>query len=121
MIIEGQIALFGFPQTDQTEAKLRPALVLRRLPGQYNDWLICMISTQLHQKIPDFDEVITPADSDFQQSGLTLASVIRVNRQSNEKEFTAKTSVPSTGATLLKYAALSFGPGETKKVHGFTG
>jgi mRNA interferase MazF len=80
MITEGQIVLFRFPQSGQTEAKLRPALVLRRLPGQYNDWLICMISSQLHQKIPDFDEVITPTDLDFQQSGLKLASVIRISR-----------------------------------------
>jgi mRNA interferase MazF len=80
MITEGQIVLFRFPQSCQTEAKLRPALVLRRLPGQYNDWLICMISSQLHQKIPDFDEVITPTDLDFQQSGLKLASVIRISR-----------------------------------------
>ena len=50
MIAEGQIFLFKFPQTDQQEGKLRPALVLRELPGKYNDWLICMISSQLHQK-----------------------------------------------------------------------
>ena len=80
MITEAQIVLFRFPQTDQAEAKLRPALVLRRLPGQYNDCIICMISSQLHQAIPDFDEVITPTDSDFQQSGLKLASVIRIGR-----------------------------------------
>jgi mRNA interferase MazF len=80
MITEAQIVLFRFPQTDQTEGKLRPALVVRRLPGQYNDWIICMISSQLHQEIPDFDEVITPSDSDFQQSGLKLASVIRLSR-----------------------------------------
>ena len=80
MITAGQVILFRFPQADQTEAKLRPALVLRRLPGQYNDWIICMISSQLHQEIPDFDEVITPTDSDFQQSGLKLASVIRISR-----------------------------------------
>ena len=80
MITEAQIVLFRFPQTDQAEAKLRPALVLRRLPGHYHDWLICMISSQLHQQIPDFDEVITSADSDFYQSGLKLASVIRISR-----------------------------------------
>ena len=80
MITEAQIVLFRFPQTDQIEGKLRPALVVRRLPGQYNDWIICMISSQLHQEIPDFDEVITPSDSDFQQSGLKLASVIRLSR-----------------------------------------
>jgi len=39
-----------------------------------------MISSQLHQQIPDFDEVITSADSDFHQSGLKLASVIRISR-----------------------------------------
>jgi mRNA interferase MazF len=37
MIDEGQIVLFKFPQTDQKIGKLRPALVLRRLPGQFDD------------------------------------------------------------------------------------
>jgi mRNA interferase MazF len=62
MIAEGQIVLFKFPQTDQTVGKLRPALVLRRLPGQFDDWLICMISSQLHQQTPGLDEVITPTN-----------------------------------------------------------
>jgi mRNA interferase MazF len=80
MITEAQIVLFRFPQTDQTEAKLRPAVLPSRLPGHYDDWMICMISSQLHQQIPDFDEVITSADSDFHQFGLKLASVIRMSR-----------------------------------------
>ena len=80
MIAEGQIVLFKFPQTDQQEGKLRPALVLRKLPGQYDDWLICMISSQLHQKIQKLDEIITTEDSDFIQSGLKLPSVIRASR-----------------------------------------
>ena len=80
MIVEGQTVLFKFPQTAQKEGKLRPALVLRQLPGQYNDWLICMISSQLQQRVPDFDEVITPNDSDFKKSGLKLPSLIRISR-----------------------------------------
>ena len=80
MIFEGQIVLFRFPQTDQKEGKLRPALVLLRLPGKFDDWLICMISSQLHQQLPELDEVITSKDSDFLESGLKLASVIRVSR-----------------------------------------
>jgi hypothetical protein len=55
MISEGQIVLFKFPQTDQIAGKLRPALVLSRLPGQYNDWLICMISSNVEQRIPEVD------------------------------------------------------------------
>jgi mRNA interferase MazF len=39
MISEGQVVLFRFFQTDQQQGKLRPALVLRELPGQYDDWL----------------------------------------------------------------------------------
>ena len=80
MIAEGQIVLFKFSHTDQTEGKLRPALVLRRLPGEHDDWLICMISSQLDQRIPNFDEMISPEDSDFQQSGLKLPSIIRISR-----------------------------------------
>lgn len=80
MIAEGQIVLFKFLQTDQTVGKLRPALVLRRLPGPYNDWLICMVSSHLDQKVPDFDEIITPDDSDFKESGLKVPSLIRIGR-----------------------------------------
>jgi mRNA interferase MazF len=39
-----------------------------------------MVSSQIDQRIPDFDEVITPSDSDFIQSGLKLPSVIRISR-----------------------------------------
>ena len=39
-----------------------------------------MISSQLHQKIQELDEVITTDDSDFILSGLKLPSVIRVSR-----------------------------------------
>lgn len=48
MIQEGQIVLFRFPQTDQSPGKLRPALVLRNLPGVFNDWLICKNSLTLN-------------------------------------------------------------------------
>ena len=80
MISEGQVVLFRIIQTDQQQGKLRPALVLRKLPGKYDDWLICMISSQLHQSIQQLDEIITSEDSDFIQSGLKLPSVIRASR-----------------------------------------
>ena len=41
MIEEGQIVLFRFPQTDLRDGKHRPALVIRKVPGDYDDWLIC--------------------------------------------------------------------------------
>jgi len=80
MIQEGQIVLFRFPQTDQAGAKLRPALILRKLPGPFDDWLIGMISTQISQQIAGFDEIIDENDTDFDQSGLKASSVIRISR-----------------------------------------
>lgn len=78
MIRAGQIVLFRFPLTGRAEAKLRPALVLCHVPGRYDDWLICMVSTQLHQRLPGLDELMAGNDGDFLQSGLKHDSLIRV-------------------------------------------
>ena len=80
MIQEGHIVLFRFPQTDQSTGKMRPALVIRKCPGPFEDWMICMISAQLTQQITELDEIIKPGDSDFGDSGLKLASLFRVSR-----------------------------------------
>ena len=80
MIQDGQVVLFRFPQTDQSTGKLRPAIVIRKLPGPYDDWLICMISSQRSQHISNFDEVISERDQDFEQSGLKTPSVVRIGR-----------------------------------------
>ncbi|HLR31183.1 MAG TPA: hypothetical protein VK074_01755, partial [Fodinibius sp.] len=53
-----RVFLFHFPQTDLSEGKLRPALFSRLLPGPYDDWLICMISSQTHQYLEGFDEIV---------------------------------------------------------------
>jgi mRNA interferase MazF len=76
----GQIVLFRFPQTNLEEGKLRPALLLGSLPGDFDDWLICMISSQTRHFIPDFDEIIQEDSLDFIESGLKTASVIRIGR-----------------------------------------
>lgn len=80
MIREGYVVLFRFPQTNQTEGKLRPALVIRKLPGTHKDWLICMISSQLSQKVEGLDEQLSENDEDFVRSGLKQTSVIRIAR-----------------------------------------
>lgn len=54
MISEGDIVLFRFPQSDLQGGKLRPALLLKKIPSQYDDWLVCMISSQLRHRIEDF-------------------------------------------------------------------
>lgn len=76
----GQIVLFRFPQTDLDTGKLRPALLLGKPPGEYDDWLICMVSSQTYHAVPEFDEIVREDDSDFSSSGLKVTSVIRIGR-----------------------------------------
>ncbi len=73
---EGDVVLTPIPQADGT-IKNRPAIVLREMP-RYRDLLVCGISTQLHQRVDGFDEVISPNDSDFATSGLLSESLIRL-------------------------------------------
>ena len=76
----GQVVLIQFPYADLREGKFRPALLLCKLPGKYDDWLTCMVTSQLRQYTPDFDHIIQEGDPDFVDSGLKMASVIRVGR-----------------------------------------
>ena len=76
----GQIVLCRFPQTDFAPGKRRPALLLLPLPSEYNDWLVCMLSTKTKHGIQGVDELITVSDSDFDQSGLKEITLIRLTR-----------------------------------------
>lgn len=76
----GQIVLFRFPRADLEGGKLRPALLLGKLPGDYDDWLICMISSQTRHFVQEFDEIVRDNDPDFAESGLKVVSVIRIGR-----------------------------------------
>ena len=80
MIKEGQIVLFKFPPAGKSDAKLRPALVIKEIPGPYSDWLICMISSQLDKQVADFDEVVEREATDWKRSGLKVPSIIRIAR-----------------------------------------
>jgi mRNA interferase MazF len=73
---EGDLILTRVPQADGA-VKNRPAIVLREMPP-YRDLLVCGVSTQLTQRVPDFDEIISVSDKDFSTSGLRSESLIRL-------------------------------------------
>jgi len=102
VITEGDIVLFEFPQTDKSSGKLRPALVLRKCPGQYDDWLICMISSQLRQANTDLDVTIRYNDPEFETSGLKIESVIRASRLAVISADVLKGSIGKLSATRIK-------------------
>jgi mRNA interferase MazF len=73
---EADVVLTPVPQANGA-IKNRPAIILWEMPP-YKDLLVCGISTQLHQQVPDFDEIISPPDPDFVASGLRTESLIRL-------------------------------------------
>jgi len=73
---EGEVILTSIPQADGV-AKNRPAILLRELPP-YRDFLVCGVSSQLHQRVPEFDEIVSTSDPDFGGSGLLHDSLIRL-------------------------------------------
>lgn len=73
---EGDVVLTPLPQAGG-QIKNRPAIILREMPP-YGDFLVCGVSTQLHQEVAGFDDPIRPGDADFATSGLKVSSVIRL-------------------------------------------
>ena len=45
----GQIVLPSSPYTDLSDTKLRPVLMLRQASANFDDWLVCMVSSQTQQ------------------------------------------------------------------------
>jgi len=73
---EGDVVLTPVPQADGV-IKNRPAIFLREMPP-YRDVLVCGVSTQLHQEVKGFDDIVQSSDQDFAATGLRSASLIRL-------------------------------------------
>jgi len=75
----GQVVLTPFPYSDLSGAKLRPVLMLRQA-SRFDDWLVCMVSSQVQQAETGLDEILVQSDTDFASSGLKAPSVLRLSR-----------------------------------------
>lgn len=73
---QGNVVLTPITQADG-KVKQRPVIILRAMPP-FQDFLVCGVSTQLHQQVKGFDEIIAPSDPDFKTSGLVTSSLIRL-------------------------------------------
>ena len=75
----GDVVLVDMRGAGEVDAKLRPALVLSRLPGSQQTLLVCGISTRIRDAVPDWDEIIEPTDPRFALMGLKRRSAIRLS------------------------------------------
>lgn len=87
MIFEpGNISLVRFPRSNLKRGKNRPVLLLSKLPGSFDDWLICAITSQLRHEVKGWDEKVSPTDDDYDESGLKQASLIRIGKLATVEE-----------------------------------
>ena len=73
---EADIAITVLPQ--DAYQKRRPVLILSKMPGIYNDFLVCTVSSQVQQFISGFDLLIDKKSDFFKDTGLLQSSVIRL-------------------------------------------
>jgi mRNA interferase MazF len=76
----GDIVVFRFPEVNGSVGKYRPALLVAKTPGRFDDWLLCMISKQLRHYIEEYDDLIRRGDEDFAETKLKVESLIRDSR-----------------------------------------
>jgi mRNA interferase MazF len=76
----GDIALVPFPTVEATIGKLRPVLLVSAVPGDHDDFVVCMISSRVYQAVPAVDVLVSTSDKGFAETGLKVSSVIRVGR-----------------------------------------
>lgn len=76
----GDLVLVRFPQADLSAGKLRPALVIALAPGRHPDVLLALVTSQVRQAVPQFDELLSPTDTDFPDTHLKASSLVRLAR-----------------------------------------
>lgn len=81
---KNSIVLVPFPFDDLSTAKVRPALCLTEKLGEHGHIIVAFITSQVPNIAnftdTDTDIVIQPSHADFAQTGLRVASAIRLHR-----------------------------------------
>ncbi len=78
-MIRGDIVLVNFPFSDLSQTKLRPALVVWVSPNG-EDVVVCAITSQNLKTLEPEDFLIDTTDPEFAETGLRVASKVRVTR-----------------------------------------
>jgi mRNA interferase MazF len=77
-LARSDIVLVGFPFTDLSTTRVRPALIIGRVAG--DDLILAFITSRATGADPRATCRIGPGDAEFARTGLTVESRIRLDR-----------------------------------------
>lgn len=80
MAWKNSIVLVSFPLDDLSTTKVRPALCLTEAAGGHDHVVVAFITSHVPGDLDSTDVVIPPTHPNFVQTGLKVASVIRLRR-----------------------------------------
>ncbi len=79
-MIKNSIVLVPFPFDDYVSSKVRPALCLTSEIGKFKHIIIAFISGKIPEDILESDIVIKKASLNWEGTGLTVDSIIRLHK-----------------------------------------
>lgn len=96
----GDIALLNMVQPDGSK-KSRPVLLIKQVKP-FDDWIVCAVSTQLHQEVKGFDHLVSDTDTDFAATGFKQSSLIRLGMISTVSKNSMPGVIGNIPATILQ-------------------
>jgi len=75
-----KVLLVPFPFDDLSSSKMRPAVCLTHEIGPYKHIVIAFVTSQAEKATEETDILLAPAQSDFSNTGLKVASAVRLHR-----------------------------------------
>jgi mRNA interferase MazF len=96
----GDVALLHMSQPDGTK-KHRPVLLLKQV-RPFDDWIVCAVSTQLHQEVKGFDHLILDTSVEFAATGFKQSSIIRLGMISTVSKSSMPGVIGKISATILQ-------------------
>lgn len=98
--MKGDIVLVQFPYSNLRPGKLRPALVLYEDPIEQES-TVAYISSKTPRIPSQCDVLITKGTCSFEESGLKLNSVIKLNKLSTMKNYLIEGLLGTTDHALM--------------------
>ena len=78
--MKNKIILVAFPFDDLSGSKVRPALCLSKVVGDYNHVVIAFITSRVEKANEEFDISLYDNDDEFENTGLRQSSAVRLHR-----------------------------------------